>query len=287
MTALLRIETRDDADGAARRRWAVRRDGRLYALDRGLRDLLAVPLADARTAYDAAAEPVDGPVTVLAPVDAQEVWAAGVTYQRSREGRREESGPAGHAALYDEVYTASRPELFFKSTAARVVGDGQPVGIRADSGWDVPEAELALVVNAAGEIFGYTAGNDMSSRAIEGENALYLPQAKIYERSCALGPAIVPVWEAGAGPFDISVRVERDGSVAYQDVTSTARLARGAGDLVGWLTRALDFPAGVVLLTGTGLVPDQDFTLLTGDVVTIAIDGVGTLRNPVTTVGRS
>ncbi|GAA4698973.1 fumarylacetoacetate hydrolase family protein [Phytohabitans rumicis] len=279
MTVLIHVV--DHGSGA--RRWAVRRDGGLYALDAGLSDLLALPLARARAAYEAAAEPIGGPVSVLAPVDAQEVWAAGVTYQRSREGRREESA---HAALYDHVYTAARPELFLKSTAARVVADGEPVGIRADSGWDVPEAELGLVVTAAGEVFGYTVGNDMSSRSIEGENPLYLPQAKIYSRACALGPAIVPAWEAGPGPFAVSVRVERDGAGAYAARTSTARLARGFADLVGWLTRALDFPAGVVLLTGTGVVPDRDFTLRAGDLVEITIDGVGTLRNPVTVVGR-
>ncbi|BCB91172.1 hypothetical protein Psuf_084850 [Phytohabitans suffuscus] len=220
--------------------WAVDRDGKLLALGATLADLLALPLAEARARYEAASAPAEaGPAR--APVDVQEVWAAGVTYQRSREGRREESG---HAALYDHVYAAARPEIFFKATAGRVVGDGEPVGIRADSGWDVPEAELGLVVNAAGEVFGYTAGNDMSSRSIEGENPLYLPQAKVYARACALGPAIVPVWEAGPGPFPVAVRVERDGAVAWAAETSTARLARTPEDLVSWLTRALDFPAG-------------------------------------------
>lgn len=268
------------------RRWVVRRDGQLLALDQTLAGLLALPLAEARAVYEAAAAPADAAGTVLAPVDEQEVWAAGVTYQRSREGRREESEPAGHGKLYDHVYAADRPELFFKSTAARVVADGEPVGIRADSGWDVPEAELGLVVNAAGEIFGYTVGNDMSSRSIEGENPLYLPQAKIYSRACALGPAIVPAWQV-QGPFDVSVRVERDGTDAYSGTTSTGQLARRPEELVGWLTRSLDFPAGAVLLTGTGVVPDRDFTLRAGDVVVIDIAGVGTLRNPVTVVGRS
>lgn len=264
--------------------WAVERDGRRFALGATLADLLAMPLDKARARYaEAAAPALDGPL--VAPVDAQEVWAAGVTYQRSREGRREESEQAGHAGLYDHVYTADRPEIFFKATADRVVGDGEPVGIRADSGWDVPEAELGLVVNAAGEVFGYTVGNDMSSRSIEGENPLYLPQAKVYSRSCALGPAIVPVWEAGPGPFPVAVRVERGGAVAWAAETSTARLARTPADLVSWLTRGLDFPAGVVLLTGTGVVPDRDFTLREGDVVTIDVAGVGTLRNPVTVVG--
>ncbi|MFC0527446.1 fumarylacetoacetate hydrolase family protein [Phytohabitans kaempferiae] len=266
--------------------WAVRREAGLFALGTTLADLLALPLAEARAAYEAGdGALLDAPP--LAPVDAQEVWAAGVTYQRSREGRREESEPAGHADLYDRVYTADRPELFFKATAARVIGDGEPVGIRADSGWDVPEAELGLVVNAAGELFGYTVGNDMSSRSIEGENPLYLPQAKVYARSCALGPAIVPAWEAGPGPFPVSVRVERGGATAWAATTSTDRLARTPEDLVSWLTRALDFPAGVVLLTGTGVVPDRSFTLRDGDVVTIDVAGVGTLRNPVVVVGRA
>jgi len=261
--------------------WAVAHDGALRKVGGTLAGLLALPLDEARRHYEAATEPIEvGPLS--APVDEQEVWAAGVTYQRSREGRREESV---HAALYDHVYTSPRPEIFFKATAARVVGDGEPVGIRADSGWDVPEAELGLVVNAAGEVFGYTVGNDMSSRSIEGENPLYLPQAKVYTRSCALGPAIVPVWEAGPGPFPVAVRVERDGAEAWAAETSTGRLARSHEDLVSWLTRALDFPAGVVLLTGTGVVPNRDFTLRAGDVVTIEVGGVGTLRNPVTVVG--
>jgi 2-dehydro-3-deoxy-D-arabinonate dehydratase len=264
--------------------WAVERDGRRLALGTTLADLLALPLAEARARYEAATEPVEV-APLNAPVDAQEVWAAGVTYQRSHQGRREESEQAGHAGLYDHVYSAARPEIFFKATAARVVGDGEPVGIRADSGWDVPEAELGLVVNAAGEVFGYTVGNDMSSRSIEGENPLYLPQAKVYSRACALGPAIVPVWEAGGGPFPVAVRVERDGTQVWAAETSTARLARTPEDLISWLTRALDFPAGVVLLTGTGVVPDRDFTLREGDVVTIEVAGVGTLRNPVTVVG--
>jgi len=263
--------------------WAVDDGGRLRALGATLADLLALPLGEARARYASVGEPLAA--AVRAPVDKQEVWAAGVTYQRSREGRREESGE--HAGLYDSVYTADRPEIFFKATAERVVGDGEPVGIRADSGWDAPEAELGLVVNAAGEIFGYTVGNDMSSRSIEGENPLYLPQAKVYNRSCALGPAIVPVWEAGSGPFPVAARVEREGAVAWAAETSTGRLARTPEELVSWLTRALDFPAGVVLLTGTGVVPDRDFTLRAGDLVTIDIEGVGTLRNPVTVVGAA
>jgi len=267
-------------------RWAVRRDGAWSVLEHGLADLLALPLAEARAVLDAA--PPAGPLDVvgtLPPVDRQEVWAAGVTYQRSREGRKEESAGAG--SLYDLVYSSDRPEIFFKASPWRVVGDGDSVGIRADSAWDVPEAELGLVVNAAGEIFGYTLGNDMSSRSIEGENPLYLPQAKIYDRSCALGPAIVPAWEAGPGPFDLEVEVRRDGAPAYSGATSTAALARGLDELVGWLYRALRFPAGAVLLTGTGVVPGADFTVRPGDTVVISSPALGTLSNPVVSVGRS
>jgi 2-dehydro-3-deoxy-D-arabinonate dehydratase len=273
MTALLR-------GGDA---WVVRRDGAHYALGAGLADLLAMPLDRSREVFASARDPVPPPPDGQPPVDRQEVWAAGVTYQRSREGRREESG---HAALYDAVYADARPELFFKATPERVVGDGAPVGIRADSGWDVPEAEVALVLNSAGEIFGYTVGNDMSSRSIEGDNPLYLPQAKVYNGACALGPAIVPAWEV-AGPFAVRVAIERSGVAVYRGETSTAAMARSFDELAGWLFRALDFPAGAVLLTGTGVVPDREFTLRGGDVVVIEIAGVGTLHNPVRVVGVS
>jgi 2-dehydro-3-deoxy-D-arabinonate dehydratase len=262
--------------------WFLHRDGAFHPLEVSLADLLAMPLSRARDS-GMRTVPTEVPVTAIrAPIDRQEVWAAGVTYQRSRVGRREESG---HAALYDAVFTSDRPELFFKAGPDRVVGDGAPVGIRADSGWDVPEPEVALVVNSAGEVFGYTIGNDVSSRAIEGENPLFLPQAKIYTGSCALGPAIVPAWEAG-GPFEIRVRVERDGATAYQAETSTESMARSFEDLVSWLYRALDFPHGAVLLTGTGVVPDRDFTLRGGDVVVIEVPAIGVLRNPVVVVGE-
>src|SRR5690349_25044772 len=188
-------------------RWVVRRDDGWGELDPGLAGLLALPLDQARAAVEAAAGRATGdrPAgAALPPLDQQEVWAAGVTYLRSRDGRKEESG---HGSLYDHVYDSDRPELFFKSSPWRVVGDQDAVGIRADSGWDVPEAEVGLVLNAAGEVFGYTLGNDMSSRSIEGENPLYLPQAKIYDRCCAVGQAIVPSWAVGPGPFQIGLRV--------------------------------------------------------------------------------
>jgi 2-dehydro-3-deoxy-D-arabinonate dehydratase len=269
-------------------RWAVRQDGAWAALDGTLADLLAVPLDQARATVEGAARRAGGDVPGdrdLPPVDRQEVWAAGVTYLRSRDGRKEES--SGHGALYDHVYDNERPEIFFKSSPWRVVGDGDAVGIRADSGWDVPEAEVGLVLNAAGEVFGYTLGNDMSSRSIEGANPLYLPQAKIYDRSCALGPAIVPSWTIEPGPFPIGLRVLRAGREAYAGTTSTSAMARGFEDLAGWLFRALSFPAGVVLLTGTGVVPDADFTVRPGDTIEITSEALGTLTNPVVAVGAA
>jgi len=267
-------------------RWAVCQDGEWAQLGGTLADLLAGPLDRARAAVEAAARTGRGdlPGPALPPIDRQEVWAAGVTYLRSRDGRREESG---HGSLYDHVYDSDRPEIFFKSSPWRVVGDRDPVGIRADSGWDVPEAEVGLVLNAAGDVFGYTLGNDMSSRSIEGENPLYLPQAKIYDRSCAIGPAIVPSWAVGPGPFEIGLRVLRGGREAYAATASTSAMARSFSDLAGWLFRALSFPTGVVLLTGTGVVPDADFTAHPGDTIEIRCPELGMLTNGVVAVGRS
>jgi 2-dehydro-3-deoxy-D-arabinonate dehydratase len=266
-------------------RWAVRHDGGWAELDGTLAGLLAMPLEQARAAVEAAARESGGDMPggeALPPVDRQEVWAAGVTYLRSREGRKEESG---HGSVYDHVYDSDRPEIFFKASPWRVVGDRDAVGIRADSDWDVPEAEIGLVLNAAGEVFGYTLGNDMSSRSIEGANPLYLPQAKIYDRSCAVGPAIVPGWAVGPGPFQIGLRVLRAGREAYAGTASTSAMARGFEDLAGWLFRALSFPAGVLLLTGTGVVPDADFTVRPGDTIEITSPALGTLTNPVVAVG--
>jgi len=267
-------------------RWAVCQDGEWVELDGTLAGLLALPLGQARAVVEAAAREPGGAMPgeqALPPIDRQEVWAAGVTYLRSRDGRKEESG---HGPLYDHVYDSDRPEIFFKASPWRVVGDRDAVGIRVDSGWDVPEAEVGLVLNAAGEVFGYTLGNDMSSRSIEGENPLYLPQAKIYDRSCAVGPAIVPSWAAGPGPFQIGLRVLRAGREAYAATSSTSAMARGFEDLAGWLFRALSFPAGVILLTGTGVVPDADFTALPGDTIEITSAALGTLTNPVVAVGE-
>jgi 2-dehydro-3-deoxy-D-arabinonate dehydratase len=264
-------------------RWAVRTQAGDAPLRQGLDDLLRLSVAGARAAVESAGAAADLGGTLLAPVDSQEVWGAGVTYERSRDGRIEESTDGG---IYDRIYVARRPEVFFKATAERVVGDGEPVGIRADSPWNAPEPELGLVLNAAGEIFGYLVGNDVSSRSIEGENPLYLPQAKVYDRSCALGPGIVPAWAAPAVPFDIACRVQRGDDVAFAGSTSTASITRRFEDLAAWLMAALAFPDGVVLLTGTGIVPDESFSLRTGDVVTIDIPGIGTLTNPVVLVGR-
>jgi 2-dehydro-3-deoxy-D-arabinonate dehydratase len=268
-------------------RWAVCRDGGWAELGCALADLLGQPLGRAREVVEAAARRAGAAMPgdeTLAPVDRQEIWAAGVTYRRSRDGRKEESG---HGPLYDHVYTSDRPEIFFKSSPWRVVGDLGAVGIRADSGWDVPEAEIGLVLNADGEVFGYTLGNDMSSRSIEGENPLYLPQAKIYDRSCAVGPAIVPSWAVTPGPFEIGLRVLRAGHEAYAGTTSTAAMTRDFADLAGWLFRALSFPAGVVLLTGTGVVPGADFTMRPGDTVEVTSPELGTLTNPVVAVGHA
>jgi 2-dehydro-3-deoxy-D-arabinonate dehydratase len=239
------------------------------------------PAAVARELADASGArlPIDS-VELLAPIDRQEVWAAGVTYRRSQVARMEES--KGAASFYDFVYAAARPELFFKATPHRVVGPSQEIRIRGDARWSVPEPELALVLNSRLELVGYTAGNDMSSRDIEGENPLYLPQAKLYSQSCALGPWITL---AGAMPrreeIEIELVIERDGQTAFAGKTSVGQMARSFDDLIAWLGRDNSFPDGVFLLTGTGVVPADDFTLAPGDVVAIAISGIGVLRNTV------
>lgn len=222
-------------------------------------------------------------VCLAAPVEDQEVWAAGVTYLRSKAARMEESDFS--ATAYDRVYDADRPEIFFKSLADKVVGTGEAVGIRADATWNVPEPELALVMNGRGAIVGCAVGNDMSSRDIEGENLLYLPQAKTYDRSCALGPWVALVTdEAAIRRWTIGISIERAGSTTFSGSTRIDQIKRRFDELASWLWRSQRFPHGVVLLTGTGVVPDESFTLHAGDVVTIRIDGVGTLSNPVVTV---
>jgi 2-dehydro-3-deoxy-D-arabinonate dehydratase len=239
------------------------------------------PVAAARAAAPDAPPLAEGAAAeLLAPVDRQEIWAAGVTYERSRQARREESPEGGD--FYDRVYEAARPELFFKALPHRVSSPGAAIRIRRDSSWNVPEPELALVLSARGDVVGYTIGNDVSSRSIEGENPLYLPQAKVYEGSCALGPAV-----ALAGPaidpraLTVGLTIRRSGQVAFAGETSTARLRRSPQDLAAWLCRELTFLWGAVLLTGTGIVPPESFTLQAGDVVEIAIEGIGVLTNPV------
>jgi 2-dehydro-3-deoxy-D-arabinonate dehydratase len=231
--------------------------------------------------------PVAGPVpadaSVVVPLGGQEVWAAGVTYTRSLDARVLESGTPD---VYQRVYQAERPELLLKATPGRVRGPGEPVGIRADSDWDVPEPELAVVADRRGRIVGYLNGNDMSSRSIEGENPLYLPQAKVYTGSCAVGPCLVTPDEVpDLSELQISLRVTRSGADVYSDTVNVAGLHRRPDDLVRWLFRALDFPVGVVLLTGTAIVPDPGFTLRAGDEVIIATTGLGELHNVVEVVG--
>lgn len=215
-----------------------------------------------------------------APLESQEVWAAGVTYYRSRVARMEEAEVAGGAIFYDKVYEAARPELFFKATAARSRGHRAGVRVRADSTWDVPEPELTLAINAQGRIIGATIGNDMSSRSIEGENPLYLPQAKVYRGSCAMGPALV--LGPPPGP-EAAIRMEiyRAEALAFAGDTSVSQLKRGLDELAQWLYEENEFPNGAYLMTGAGVVPDSDFTLQTGDEIRISIEGLGTLINTV------
>ncbi len=218
---------------------------------------------------------------VLPPIGNQEVWAAGVTYLKSRDARMEESQSSGAASLYDMVYDAARPELFFKAIASRVSGHGQTVYIRTDSTWNVPEPELALYINANGNIQGYTIGNDMSSRSIEGENALYLPQAKVYERSAALGPCLYVTSVPISSDTAIKMNIQRDGVKVYDDATRVSQIKRSFTELVDYLFAECDFPYGCYLMTGTCLVPSSDFTLREGDLVEISIDGIGTMVNTI------
>jgi len=227
-------------------------------------------------------DPVPAGVRVLAPVDDQDVWAAGVTYVRSRDARLEESG---RLDAYDKVYVADRPELFWKAGAGEARGPGETVGVRADSTWDVPEPELAVVADATGRIVAACVGNDVSSRSIEGENPLYLPQAKAYRHSVALGPALVP-WDDELLAGRVHLTVRRAAEVVVDDRVSLTELHRTPADLGDWLFRARDFPRGVVLLTGTGIVPSSAFTLEAGDEVRIEITDLGELVNAVELVGR-
>jgi 2-dehydro-3-deoxy-D-arabinonate dehydratase len=221
------------------------------------------------------------PVEVEPPIGTQEVWAAGVTYFRSRTARMEESKDAGGGTFYDRVYEAPRPELFFKSAAWRVRGPRAGIRIRRDAKWNVPEPELALCVNARGEIVGYTIGNDVSSRDIEGENPLYLPQAKVYDGSCALGPGLYVTKDALPPATGIDIRITRGHDVAFQGSTTLAQMRRKPEELVEYLYRETSFPTGCILLTGTGIIPPDEFTLAAGDLVEITIEPIGTLSNVV------
>jgi len=233
-----------------------------------LGELTEIPLAD---------------VTLLSPIEAQEIWAAGVTYLRSKDARMEESDFS--ATAYDRVYDATRPELFFKSLPEKVVACGEPVGIRTDAQWSVPEPELVLMMNSSGNIAGYAVGNDMSSRDIEGENLLYLPQAKVYHRSCSIGPWVrVGATEAEAREWAIEIQIERGGETVFEGTVSVNQIKRSFGELRDFMFQSQVFPFGCALLTGTGIVPDDDFTLKEGDTVSIHISGIGCLNNPVVRV---
>ncbi len=262
----------------------ITQEGKLLGhLSEPLHTLLGLPSDEFRSRIQqvtAQAHNDNQPAHLLAPIDGDtEVWAAGVTYKRSMDARREESETPD---IYSKVYTAARPELFFKAIARRVSGPGQPIAVRADSTWDVPEPELALVINSYGEIVGYTIANDVSSRSIEGENPLYLPQAKVYAACCALGPAITPAWEV-TDPYSLTMymSIERNEAICWQGQTSVGNLHRRLEELVDYLYRADDFPGGAILCTGTALVPDPPFTLQPGDIVRISIDQLGVLSNPV------
>jgi 2-dehydro-3-deoxy-D-arabinonate dehydratase len=256
---------------------------------RSLSDILHSPDPKglARFLIDPKAEPITiDKATILAPIDEQEVWAAGVTYKRSQVARMDESKSG--AVHYDKVYTADRPELFFKATASRVSGPGEPVRVRFDSQWTVPEPEWTLIVSDKGKLVGFTLGNDMSARDIEGENPLYLPQAKLYKQSCALGPWIlIPETPIEREKTQIGVAIHRKGKTAFEGKTDLGQMVRSFDDLIAWLARENEFPSGAFLLTGTGIVPPDDFGLENGDVVSIEAPTIGTLTNPVIKESRT
>ncbi|MFZ9746670.1 MAG: fumarylacetoacetate hydrolase family protein [Opitutaceae bacterium] len=241
----------------------------------------ADPVALAQAALAAAGAPVPAPTRRLAPLQSQEIWAAGVTYLRSKSARMAESRDAGGGTFYDKVYDADRPELFFKATPHRTAAPEAPGPIRGDGRWSVPEPELTLALNAAGRIFGYTIGNDMSSRDIEGENPLYLPQAKVYDGCAALGPCLVVTADLPGPETPIRLEIIRAGQTVFTGETQVGRIRRPLPSLADWLFRENRFPAGAYLMTGTGIVPPDDFTLQSGDEVRITLPPVGTLRNPV------
>ncbi|MBJ7598042.1 MAG: hypothetical protein DLM67_02850 [Candidatus Nephthysia bennettiae] len=264
--------------GTGAPRWALWAEGRLVAVELSLDQLLGQPLETIRERLRDPEGPQLDPdeLDLLAPVENQEVWAAGVTYQRSREARMEE---AAQKDIYALVYTAERPELFFKSAGWRVVPPGGEAGIRRDSAWDVPEPELAVLCNFQGELVGFSCGNDMSSRSIEGENPLYLPQAKVYDRSCSLGPALIPAWEVDPSGAEIRMGIIRGGLEVFRGSASLEELVREPAALCRVLLSSYPMPAGAWLLTGTSIVPPPSYSAEEGDVVSISIDGLGTLQN--------
>jgi 2-dehydro-3-deoxy-D-arabinonate dehydratase len=272
-------------ESGGRRSTALWSGGRLRSLRVDLDDLMRLSSADMRAELEHTAGELDpGACELLAPAESQEVWAAGVTYLRSRTARMEESGQAD---VYARVYAADRPELFFKAAGWRVVGHGGMAGVRPDSAWNVPEPELAVLSNRHGEVVAYACGNDMSSRSIEGENPLYLPQAKVYDRSCSIGPAAVLAWELEPRAARISMRIARGGDVVFDGASSLAEMVRDPGELSSVLHSAYPLPAGAWLLTGTSLVPPLPYTAQAGDVVTIEIEGAGRLENTIVAVPHS
>jgi 2-dehydro-3-deoxy-D-arabinonate dehydratase len=267
---------------------ALWREGKLWDLHPLTLDgLLRLPRREIRALLEG--DPrrwleIDRDVELVAPAESQEVWAAGVTYLRSREARHEETSQKD---IYTHVYESDRPELFFKAAGWRVAADGGEVGVREDSTWDVPEPELAVLANARGEIVAYACGNDMSSRSIEGENPLFLPQAKVYDRSCAIGPAAILSWAVDISSAAIHMTITRDGGEVFAGAASVAEMTRDPADLIAVLMSSYTLPVGAWLLTGTSLVPPQPYTARPGDVVRIAIDGLGALTNRVTLVRHS
>ncbi len=243
-------------------------------------------LAEKTEQIIASATPLDNGQELIAeklqaPIQSQEVWASGVTYYKSRQGREEESQSAGGSDFYSKVYTADRPEIFFKATANRTVGSGELVNIRKDSTWNVPEPELTLVLTSGGNIVGYTIGNDMSSRSIEGENPLYLPQAKTYDGCAAIGPCVYVTKNALPPETKIELEVERNGAIVFEDNIEISQIKRTFENLVAYLYRECSFPHGSLLMTGTGIVPSSEFTLHNGDVIRITVLPIGTLTNKV------
>lgn len=263
----------------------VERAGRYFSLAMDWDDLFNEEHLQAMLEWRIKDAPASGEIAesaIRAPIGKQEVWAAGVTYYRSRDARMDEAKAGGGGGdFYAKVYEAERPELFFKSAPHRVAGPREKVRIRRDSKWNVPEPELTLAINAAGKIIGYTCGNDMSSRDIEGENPLYLPQAKVYDQSCALGPCVLLSDEPLAAATGIHVEIARGGTAVFRGSTTLERLKRKPAELVEFLYRETSFPHGCYLMTGTGIVPPNEFTLAGGDEIAVRIDGIGALRNTV------